>query len=48
MNRTIIRSIKAVLEDWAKLDDKHKGQLYNDAVKSLEDWKKELENNHDI
>jgi hypothetical protein len=43
MDKTIIRAIDAVLSDWAKLDDKHKGLLYNDAVESLKQWKDKLE-----
>lgn len=39
MNKIIIRAINAVLTDWAKLDDKHKGQNYAKAVKHLEAWR---------
>jgi len=42
MDKTIIRAIETVLADWAKLDEKHRGQEYEKAVKSLESWKDEL------
>lgn len=42
MDRTIIRAIDSVLESWAKLDDKHKGQDYEKAVENLKTWKSEL------
>ena len=38
----IIRAIDDTLSSWIKLDEKHRGPLYGDAVKSLEDWKKKL------
>lgn len=47
-NRSLIRAINAVLDDWAKLTDEQKGPLYEDAVKSLMSWKSELEKTSDV
>jgi len=42
-NRAIIRAIDNVLDNWAKLDNEHRGSLYGNAVASLTSWKKKLE-----
>ena len=39
----LIRAIDATLNEWAHLDKAHKGVLYDEAVKHLVDWKKELD-----
>ena len=43
MDKTIIKAIDVTLNEWSKLDPKHKGSLYGDAVNNLIAWKKELE-----
>lgn len=42
-NRAIIRAIDNALDNWAKLDNEHRGSLHDDAVASLTSWKSELE-----
>lgn len=42
MYKTIIKAIDAVLDDWSKLNEKHRGQEYEKAVQSLTAWKAEL------
>ena len=48
IDKTIIRAIDAVLADWAKLDEKHRGPLYDKAAESLRKWKNKLENKNKI
>lgn len=41
-NDFIIKLIDKVLESWNRLDDKHKGSLYQNAVDHLITWKEQL------
>ena len=41
-NEFVVRLIDKVLESWEKLDDKHKGSLYQDVVDHLVAWREKL------
>ena len=43
--RNLIRAIFAAIESWSKLDDKQKGQNFQNSVDRLNNWAKELKEN---
>lgn len=45
-NLSIVRAIENVLLDWAKLNDRQRGPMYNEAIEHLKAWKIKLENEH--